>query len=277
MFDEMKARFNCAKPLNVFLFGGAEGVAAAACQAINAQHCGVHCVGSLYPGFGSVDELSRDGIINTVNSSDADFLIAALGAHKGQLWLQQNHHRVRIPVRAHLGAVMNFQAGTVRRAPVVMRKCGLEWLWRIMEEPYLWGRYWNDGLALLRLLITRVLPLVLRMWWLRQRCGRSGTELVVEQSQDHKSVTVKLVGPATAPHIHKIISAFEEAMAANKQIMVDLSDTSVVDTRFMGLLLMLAKKVKSSDAMPRFLIASPRLEAILRLNGLQYLLLTRQS
>ena len=87
---------------------------------MNAQPSGLHCVGSLYPGFGSVDEMSRDDIIDKINSSDADFLVASLGAKKGQLWLQRNHYRLLIPVRAHLGAVINFQAAMVKR---VLRLC----------------------------------------------------------------------------------------------------------------------------------------------------------
>ena len=55
-FDALMADQSFAKPLNVFLFGGAPGVAAAACRALNARPCGLHCVGSLYPGFGTVDE-----------------------------------------------------------------------------------------------------------------------------------------------------------------------------------------------------------------------------
>ena len=65
-----------------------------------------------------------------------DFLAVSLGAKKGQAWLLRNHHRLQIPVRAHLGATINFQTGTVKRAPASIRQAlGFEWLWRIKEEP----------------------------------------------------------------------------------------------------------------------------------------------
>ena len=133
------------QPLKLFLFGGPEGVAAAASRALNAARNGVVCVGSFYPGFGSVEELSNDEIIDTINSSGADFLVVSLGANKGQAWLTRNYHRLQIPIRAHLGATLNFEAGTVKRAPIIMRKLCLEWLWRVKEEPYLWRRYCHDG------------------------------------------------------------------------------------------------------------------------------------
>jgi N-acetylglucosaminyldiphosphoundecaprenol N-acetyl-beta-D-mannosaminyltransferase len=272
IFDSLKAEHNSARPLKIFLFGGAEGVAAAACRALNVAPGGLSCVGSLYPGFGSVDDMSRDDIFDNINSSDADFLVASLGAQKGQLWLQRNHQRLLVPVRAHLGAVINFQAARLRRAPRMMRRIGLEWLWRIKEEPHLWRRYWNDGCALLRLLATRVMPLAIWTWWLRLKYERHGRDLAIKQTDDYKSVTVSLIGHAIGPYIDKIIPVFREAITTQKQIIIDFSKTRVIDARFLGLLLMLRKKLKSSGASPAFTGLSPELERMFRLNGLEFLL-----
>ena len=171
IFDALKAEHSTAHPLKIFLLGGPEGVATAS-QALNSQPCGLYCVGWLYPGFGSVEEISRDDIIDNINSSGADFLVASLGNQKGHFVVTAQSLPFVIPVRAHFGATLNFQAGTVRRAPLTVRKFGLEWLWRIKEEPYLWRRYWNDGRVLLRLLFTYVLPFAFWMWWLRLRYER---------------------------------------------------------------------------------------------------------
>src|SRR5262245_1085915 len=160
LFEALKLFRTPARPLKVFLFGGKEGVAASAGERLNADRKGLVCVGTYYPGFGSIDEMSTDEIMKTINSSGADVLLVALGAAKGQAWLLRNHERLRIPVRAHLGAVMNVQAGTVNRAPKRIQKLGLEWLWRIKEEPQLWRRYLHDGFVLFRILLTRILPLV---------------------------------------------------------------------------------------------------------------------
>ena len=123
--------------------------------------------------------------------------MATLGAVKGQLWLQRNHRRLRIPIRAHLGATINFQAGTVKRAPYTIQKLGLEWLWRIKEEPYLWKRYFHDGSVLLYLMLTRVLPLAINAQWLRRKYQRGGHDLVIEQVHGSDSVTLSLSGFAT--------------------------------------------------------------------------------
>jgi N-acetylglucosaminyldiphosphoundecaprenol N-acetyl-beta-D-mannosaminyltransferase len=271
-FAALKNRRTPAKPLSVFLFGGAEGVAEAASRALNATPSGLNCVGTCYPGFGSVEEMSRCDVIHNANSSNADFLVASLGAKKGQSWLMRNHHRLLIPVRAHLGAAINFEAGTLRRAPLFMQKFGLEWLWRIKEEPYLWRRYWTDANVLLRLLLTRVLPLIIGKRWLRLRYGHYGQNLLVAQNLGHESVTITLSGAATAPHIDKVILAFRNAIATKKSIMIDFSNTTAIDARFLGLLLVFIKATKGRGARMIVTGLSPKLEAMFRLNGVGFLL-----
>lgn len=157
IFDSLRyggARHQLGREVRVFFFGGPEGVADQACQVLNREFeqdghiCGV---GAIYPGHGSVEDMSREDWIDQINHSGADFLVVALGARKGQEWIMRNRHRITVPVISHLGAVVNFVAGTVRRAPRPLRRVGLEWLWRIKEEPELFNRYWVDGKGFLRL------------------------------------------------------------------------------------------------------------------------------
>ena len=272
IFDALKTGHSTATPLKVFLFGGAEGVGEAACRALNAQRSGLYCLGSFCPGFGSVDGMSRDDIIDKINSSDADFLIVSLGAKKGQTWLRRNHHRLLIPVRAHLGAVINFQAARIRRAPPFMRKLGLEWLWRIKEEPYLWRRYWNDGSVLLGLLFTRILPLAFWTWWLRKKYQHGGQDLIIQQTHGNESITLSLSGAATARNVDRLTAALTDAIAIGKKIIIDFSNTHVIDARVLGLLLMLRKRLNESGADAHLMALSPQLERIFRLNGLGFLL-----
>lgn len=191
-----------------------------------------------------------------------------MGAQKGQLWLQRNHHRLLIAVRAHLGASLNFQAGTVKRAPQIFRKIGIEWLWRIKEEPYLWRRYWNDGKALIRLLVTRVIPLAFWTWWVRTKFARRNDDLIVTTSTcGHDFVTVSLSGSATARCVHKVIPVLRKAIATNKKITLDFSNIRAIDARFLGLLLMLSKKQKSTGVIVVYAGLIPRLSKIFNLNG----------
>lgn len=272
LLDELRGRRTGMGRLTIFLFGGAKGVAEAAARTINARPGGLNCVGTMDPGFCEVDEMSRDHVIETVNSSAADFLVLALGAKKGQLWLQRNHNRLTIPIRAHLGAAINFQAGSVKRAPPILRAWGLEWLWRIKEEHYLWRRYRDDALILLRLLFTRVLPLAVLTRWHGFLSTSQTINLLIEKTLDGQSTLIRLGGVASEKQIPQAISCFQEALEFNKDVIVDLSDARVIDARFLGLLLMLRKKLKARGAKLIFIGISRRMGRIFRLSEAEFLL-----
>lgn len=153
-------RHSAGPAINVYFFGGPPGVAERAARQINAESKSMACVGFESPGYGSVEDMSSAETIVKINRSGADFLVVSLGAAKGQAWIERNLEALKVPVVSHLGAVVNFVAGGVKRAPRWMQKTGLEWVWRIREEPTLWKRYLSDGLGLVKLLITTAMPLL---------------------------------------------------------------------------------------------------------------------
>lgn len=261
-----------APPLKTFLFGGEAGVAAKASQRINAERNGVTCVGTLFPGFGSVADMSADNVIEQVNASQAQFLVVALGAKKGQAWLLQNHSRLTVPVRVHLGATINFVAGTVRRAPEALQRLGLEWFWRITEEPQLWRRYWSDGLTFIRLIATRVVPLLaLQMWYAAGRGARQDG-LSIGYSAQRKRIILSIKGRATCPNIEIAINAFRTALAAGKDVTINFDDTELIDARFLGLLLMLYKNLKETGRTLSLVGVPARIARLIRLNEFGFLL-----
>jgi len=255
------------------LFGGAEGVAAAAAETINGVASGLICVGTINPGFGAVDAMSGDDIIDTVNSSGADLLAVSLGAEKGQAWLHRNRKHLTIPVRAHLGATINFLAGGVKRAPRGLQRLGLEWPWRIKEEPYLWRRYAHDGLVLFQLLLSRALPLAIINRWHGLISKRKPEELLIITERYHDSVTIKVFGDANRRTIGKAIACFQETLTKwHATVVIDLGGARVIDERFLGLLLMVRKYLKGQGANLRFIGVSSAMRRLFWLNEVDCLL-----
>jgi N-acetylglucosaminyldiphosphoundecaprenol N-acetyl-beta-D-mannosaminyltransferase len=267
IFDTLRSRVAAPK-LNVFLFGGGEGVADTVARKLNGTDGGMTCVGSLNPGFGSVDEMSLVPIVETINSSRADLLTVFLSARKAQYWLLKNHDRLTIPVRVQLGATINVQVGKIRRAPPVLRKLGFEWLWRIKEEPYLWRRYLKDGAGLLWLVFARIVPLALEERWQRF----SNETLHVSSNEGLRTVSLKFSGAAVKSHINDAIPNLRTALAARKAILIDLSGTTAVDTRFFGLFVVLRKQAALRGCSLRFTNAPPRIRRKFRRNGFEFLL-----
>jgi N-acetylglucosaminyldiphosphoundecaprenol N-acetyl-beta-D-mannosaminyltransferase len=260
-----------SEPLKVFLFGGEDGVAAQAAERINAQHGGVICTGVYFPGHGSVEEMSTDVIIAGINASHADCLVVALGARKGHAWLKHNQDRLKIPIRTQLGATINFEAGTVARAPVPMQKCGLEWLWRIKEEPRLWRRYLADGLVLGRLLLTHVIPLLILAQWHRLQ-WHGPDDLEIERSEGNQQVSLAISGLATTENFEKAAPYLQHAAAAKKNVVIDLARTRRIDARFIGLLLVLQKRLKEQQRNMQLTSVPRRVKWQFRLNGFTFLL-----
>jgi N-acetylglucosaminyldiphosphoundecaprenol N-acetyl-beta-D-mannosaminyltransferase len=268
IFDALRSN-GAGGTLKVFLFGGGEGVAATVSRSLNAEDGGLQCVGSLNPGFGSIAEMSKESTVETINSSGADLLAVFLSASKAQGWLLQNYARLQIPVRFQLGATINFQAGLIRRSPRYISELGLEWLWRIKEEPYLWRRYWIDGTKLVHVLLTCVLPLRVRSFWKR---FKRPEELMVGRQEGRGNVTIKLSGAAIAQHVDRAILFFEAALHAKKPILIDLSETTAIDSRFFGLFLMVRKQLRAQGMPLTFIGVTRTIQKTFDLNGFGFLL-----
>ncbi|MEO1187889.1 MAG: WecB/TagA/CpsF family glycosyltransferase [Pseudomonadota bacterium] len=157
LFDLLrKADPTLAPPIRVFFFGGREGAAQAAHDRLIEEQGRLVSVGWHNPGFGDVDSMTHEDIRARINAAEPDFIIVSLGAAKGQAWIEQNQAMLDAPVIAHLGAVVDFVAGSIRRAPSWSSRLGLEWIGRILAEPALWHRYWSDGLSLLGVVQKRL-------------------------------------------------------------------------------------------------------------------------
>ena len=233
VFEQLRAQH--AVPLKVFFFGGPDGVAQQAADALNAAQGSMRCVGAYSPGFGSLADMSTPAIIERINASNADLLVVALGAKRGQAWIEHNLAALRTPLISHLGAVVNFVAGTVSRAPTGVGGLGLEWLWRIKEEPALWRRYWHDGVALLRLFINCALPAALA----EHRIRIAKAAPVLSERDDGRHYTLTLGGTWHDAVLAELRAALSRATAQRRQIHVELLADCRLDSAALGLLLLL--------------------------------------
>lgn len=231
LFEQL-ALADTAKPIKVFFFGGPPGAAQRAAERLNRDFKGMTCVGYYEPGFGDVESMSSPAIIDHINQSGADFVVAALGAKKGQAWLMHNQHRLHAPVISHLGAVVNFMAGTVRRSPRWLQNIGLEWIWRIVEEPVLWRRYWDDGLVFLSLLAKHALPAAIAERKARKHERNAGT--LEEAPSTSHTRTLVLRGSWGEGELEGLRAALQNMNASCVQF--DMTEVSHLDTHAIGFL-----------------------------------------
>jgi len=270
LFERLSERPGNRK-LAVFFFGGPDGAAETACRNLNRKSAGLTCSGYCAPGFGSIADMSTDAIIQQINASQADFVVVALGARKGQTWIEHNRSRLNAPVISHLGAVVNFVAGTVSRAPAWVQRIGFEWLWRIKEEPGLWRRYFDDGLMLLRLLFGRALP---HAWFMsrhrptEQQISSAGVEI----RNDPTGTVVLLRGAWVHANLNPMRAAFSEVSRSGKNLRLDFGQVSYVDMAFLGLLLLLYGAQTRNSLQLSCESLTPAVKALFKYGGCDFLL-----
>jgi N-acetylglucosaminyldiphosphoundecaprenol N-acetyl-beta-D-mannosaminyltransferase len=159
IFDHAQTEKTTVK---VFLLGAMPGVADRAKANIHAKWPMIEVVGTLSPDFGfDKNVVESKKICELVNSSGAELLLVGLGAPKQELWTTQYAPDISVKVALCIGATIDFLAGEKARAPMWMRKAGLEWLHRMLSEPKrLAKRYLIDAIVFPKL--------VFKEWLLRR-------------------------------------------------------------------------------------------------------------
>jgi N-acetylglucosaminyldiphosphoundecaprenol N-acetyl-beta-D-mannosaminyltransferase len=120
------------KKYKIFIYGSAEGVNKKAVENISGSYPGINIVGRAH---GFQKEEAIDNLIHEINESGADILFIALGSPRQEEWLIQNLPRLHVGICQGIGGTLDTIAGTTKRAPVLFRKAGLEWLYRLVKEP----------------------------------------------------------------------------------------------------------------------------------------------
>jgi N-acetylglucosaminyldiphosphoundecaprenol N-acetyl-beta-D-mannosaminyltransferase len=143
-------RGRAERPLRVFLLGARPEVGERAARMAERRWPGVKVVGRDSPPLGfERSESENKRILSSIAIARPDVLVVGLGAPKQELWVHRHRDALAAKVALCVGATIDFIAGEKRRAPVWMRRSGLEWMHRVATEPRrLSARYVRDGLAL---------------------------------------------------------------------------------------------------------------------------------
>ena len=129
---------NAANPdVRIFLLGARPGVAQAAREAMNAKAGRDMVVGAHGPSMNFVNDAAEiEAVIELIAASGANVLFVGLGAPKQEIWIASVRHRLpQVRVMMGIGATIDYEAGAVKRAPMILRRLGLEWTYRVFTEP----------------------------------------------------------------------------------------------------------------------------------------------
>lgn len=131
--------FCAQRNFSIYLLGAREGVAARATEVLLDRHASLRIVGHHHGYF--AESLGPE-IVSSVNHAQPDILILALASPYQEEWMMKHRNELNVPVIWASGGAINYISGHLPRAPLWMRRLGLEWLGRLLREPRrLWKRY----------------------------------------------------------------------------------------------------------------------------------------
>ena len=120
----------------VWLYGGRDqGALVQLALSLRKQHPGIRIVGGYSPPFRALTDEENDTIADQINQARPDVLWVGIGVPKQERWMVQMRDRLEVPVLCGVGAAFDFHAGRVSQAPRWMQERGLEWTYRIAQEP----------------------------------------------------------------------------------------------------------------------------------------------
>jgi beta-1,4-glucosyltransferase len=138
------------KGTRIFLFGAKPGVAQQA-GAVLAARFGVTIAGER-DGYG---DASDPMLIKAICAARADIALVALGNPRQEEWIAAHARELGAPIVMGVGALFDFVAGVVPRAPQIVQRARLEWLWRAVHEPRRLARRYSIDLASFLLRVRR--------------------------------------------------------------------------------------------------------------------------
>lgn len=136
MFPRL-CRVAAERALPIFFLGGQPGVADAVAANALKRFPGMRIAGAC-DGFFAADD--AEAVVRQINTSGASILLVAMGAPRQDEWIARHLAQLDVGVAIGVGGLFDFYSGRIARAPVWMREVGLEWVYRLMQEP---GRMWR--------------------------------------------------------------------------------------------------------------------------------------
>ncbi len=132
-----------------FFYGSTQETLDKLKENLNKEYPGINIAGMYSPPFRNLTEDEDEEIINMINKSGADLVWIGLGAPKQEKWMYEHRDKIN-GLMLGVGAGFDFHAGTLNRAPEEFQKMGLEWLYRLMQDPVrLFKRYFITNIKFL--------------------------------------------------------------------------------------------------------------------------------
>ena len=243
------AHLSASRGYRIFFLGSSEASSNGAATNLRERFPGVQIVGQCYPPWRPIDDMDNDMILAQIEEAAPDILLVGFGNPKQELWMARLRHRLRVPVCIGIGGSLDMIAGTVKRSPEKYQRWGLEWFYRVLQEPRrLLGRYVSDFFLLLKPLCAELLTLKLQ--GKRKELGAILTEY--RPGLD----VVFLQGGLSDLDLEKVCSYAEAAVRSGNHLVLDLEGVHYLGADAISWLIRMGFDLKESGS--ELWLTSPR-------------------
>lgn len=262
------------KGYSIYFLGAREGVAARAAEILTARHPGLKVAGVYSPPPSSVLEMDRS-VMERVVATKPDILLVAFGNPKQEKWIRMYAPELRVPVCIGIGGTLDMIVGVTKRAPRWMQRTGLEWFYRLAQEPRrLLKRYVHD--------FAYFGYFFARQWWAMRRGTAVSMVPVAAPAPPYPPVPASSAGPelpvaseapapATMPvlqlrgrlDVTNYVPFVEQArghLDAGSSLVIDMAQAEFLDSTALGALVALANQARAVGQ-ALYLVAVPNMVA----------------
>jgi N-acetylglucosaminyldiphosphoundecaprenol N-acetyl-beta-D-mannosaminyltransferase len=227
------------KGFSLYFFGAAPGVAEKAAQVLKEQYPNLKIAGVASPPYGSVLEMDR-AYLDEIKAAQPDVLLVAFGNPKQEKWIGMYGREVGVPVMIGVGGTLDLIAGKLKRAPAWMQRAGLEWLYRLVQEPgRLWRRYVVD--------LGGFTTFFLRQWWLMRQGNAPATVLPTTYTAIiNQTAILNIQGRMDRGNCRLFAEKAQQALVETPYLVVNLIDCKFLDSTAIGTLVAMAKQARDA-------------------------------
>ena len=257
-------RVAAEKGYRVFLLGATPHSAARAVDNLKKLHPNLVIAGSYSPPFNKLLEMDHDEIQRRILEAKPDLLFVSLGCPKQEKWIAMHYRSLGVPVSAGVGATIDFLAGMVKRAPAWMQRVGVEWVYRLAQEPRrLFGRYAKD-------LWVFGWKIFAQLWQLQLRSRKvEHPQMSAPVRAEQNWQWIKIPERLDLAAVRDDALLVDQVLADGRHCLLEMDKVKFIDSTGVGLLIRLQKKVRATNRQLVLLAPSPAVRRALSLMRLQ--------
>jgi N-acetylglucosaminyldiphosphoundecaprenol N-acetyl-beta-D-mannosaminyltransferase len=255
---------------SMFFLGASEQNSLRAAENLKQRYPGLHISGRYSPPVMPLDRMNHEDILRRIDRARPDILLVAMGNPKQEKWLAMHRHRLNVPVCIGVGGSIDFVAGAVKRAPRWMQASGLEWVYRMQQEPKrLAQRYIGDACGFVRYMPQQFIAMAMQ--------PRHKTKSGIFADQAGNTSVISIYGDLTGPVLDEFNMMAKDAVSCGMNLILNLSQTHYIGPDALGSLISIASEIRNVHGQLWLAEMKPHLQRVINSSRLAGLFMTTSS